>query len=74
MKPRSMIEVGLRVFEKEGGPPLPLNKGVLDACDLGPYTKAETLTKIDPKCRRVFETKAGHECTRCPAFLKQSET
>ena len=49
--------------KRGGGSPLPLNKGVLDACDLGPHTKAEIVAKIDPKCRRVLDQKMWFEWT-----------
>ena len=53
--------MGFRVFWKGGGVPLPLNKGVFDTSDFDVDTTRETLAKNDPKCRREFETKAGHE-------------
>ena len=67
MKRRSMPAVGFRVFGKEEGP-LPLNKGVLNACDLSPYTKAENLTKIDPKVDAFLKQKRDMSGQDVPLF------
>ena len=52
---------GISCFSKRGGVPLPLSMGVLGTCDFRRYTKAETLAKIDPKCRRVLNQKRWFE-------------
>ena len=61
MKCRSSTTVGFRVVEKEGGSPLPVNSEVLDTSNFDEDTTRETLTKNDPKCRRVLNQKRWFE-------------
>ena len=60
------------VFLEKRGYPLPVNSGVLDTSDFDVDTTRETLAKNDPKCRREFETKAGHEPAKMSRFCFKS--